>query len=406
MPLTNYLSAITPLKPAQFWTQGLSLLTIIGIADYETGWQLSFMPFYFLPVFLVSWNGNGFAAVTIAILATAVRSAVDVTNSRPYTAEFYRYWDILLRFVTFGVVAVLIVQMRTLLDRERRVAQDLALACDQLKTSQKRILEETEARVRALEQLRHTDRLKTVGRLAAGVAHELGTPLSVVAGRAQFILAEDAIDTATRRNAAIIEEQTERICRIVEQLLNYARHHASTMVPFDLCAAVSQSLEILRPLAKRHGVSLVPSLPENPVIAPMDVAQMQQVLSNLIINSVQAMPGGGTVTVEVRQTTVQAQTAQKSPHEPGSVLPLPMTVRVFPRSIWNFCSIPSSPPRRQDREPVSDFPLPTVLSPSTAAGLTWKAGMATAAALRSICRRRVRCAREFSSLTTTKPCVN
>ncbi|HEY2147340.1 MAG TPA: hypothetical protein VGH32_05350, partial [Pirellulales bacterium] len=67
------------------------------------------------------------------------------------------------------------------------LATSLNQMCERLAESQARIRAETSARIAAIEQLRHADRLKTVGRLAAGIAHELGTPLNVVAGRAGLI---------------------------------------------------------------------------------------------------------------------------------------------------------------------------------------------------------------------------
>ncbi len=301
-PLRNYLDTNANLKPVQYWTQGLCLLVIVGIGDYETGWELSFFPLYFLPIFVVSWNGKAASGITMAAACAVTWFILDLMDGHPYSFEFFRYWNAAIRFLAFDVVALLVVQVRAFLNKEREDTHALSLAYEQLKASQEQLVAETAARIEALDQLRHADRLKTVGRLAAGVAHELGTPLSVIAGRAQFILAADSIDAPTRRNAAIIEQQTERISRIVQQLLDYARQHTATLASFDLRVAVAQSLEILRPLAKRYGVSLEPRMADNPVTAPMDVAQIQQVLSNLVINSIQAMPGGGYVTVEVRES--------------------------------------------------------------------------------------------------------
>jgi two-component system NtrC family sensor kinase len=74
-------------------------------------------------------------------------------------------------------------------DEFGELARSLNSMCDQLATAQERVERETSARLEAMDQLRHADRLRTVGRLAAGIAHEIGTPLNVVSGRAEMIAA-------------------------------------------------------------------------------------------------------------------------------------------------------------------------------------------------------------------------
>src|SRR5262249_13569708 len=77
-------------------------------------------------------------------------------------------------------------------DESGELAAEINAMCDRLAESDRRLARETEARIAMLEQLRHADRLATVGQLAAGVAHELGTPLNVIGLRAKQIAAGDA----------------------------------------------------------------------------------------------------------------------------------------------------------------------------------------------------------------------
>ncbi len=102
------------------------------------------------------------------------------------------------------------------------LAAEIDVTSDRLAEAQRRVAAETEARIATLEQLRHADRLKTIGQLASGVAHELGTPLNVVSGRADMILADPTPDTSAT-GARIILDQTERMTRIIRQLLDFAR---------------------------------------------------------------------------------------------------------------------------------------------------------------------------------------
>ena len=174
---------------------------------------------------------------------------------------------------------------------------DLAIAmnqmCGHLSEAREAVRRETEARIGALEQLRHSERLATIGQLSAGMAHELGTPLNVIAGRAKFIAFEDLKKVEIIENAQIIREQVDRMARIMRQLLDFARRRAAKRSPSDLRYLIRQVFDMLEATARKQRVRL--ELVENgeiPIIA-IDQTQMQQVLTNLVMNGIQAMPNGG-----------------------------------------------------------------------------------------------------------------
>jgi signal transduction histidine kinase len=144
------------------------------------------------------------------------------------------------------------------------------------------------------ERMRHDDRLRTVGQLASGVAHELGTPLSVVSVRARLIASGEATGAEAIANANAILEQSERMTRLVRQLLDYSRRSAGVPTTVDLRHAALQAVEMLEPLAKARGVTLIAASEANgPLEVRGDAAQLQQVLTNLVLNGVQAMSAGG-----------------------------------------------------------------------------------------------------------------
>jgi two-component system NtrC family sensor kinase len=188
-------------------------------------------------------------------------------------------------------------------DELTELARAVNRMCDQLAAAWDRLRAETEARVRALEQLRHTDRLRTVGTLASGIAHELGTPLNVVSGRAGLILAGggELAPSETMENAGIIKSQAERMTKIIRQLLDFARQHPRETVALDLRRVVSETIEMLESFARKHGTRLKSVLGDDPVTADADQGQIQQVLTNLIVNAVQATAGTGEVTVVCRR---------------------------------------------------------------------------------------------------------
>ncbi len=179
------------------------------------------------------------------------------------------------------------------------LARELDAMCDRLEQARDRLAAEAEARLSALEQLRHADRLGTVGRLAAGLAHELGTPLNVVLGHATLIAREAEAHGATAKGAAVIVEQTRRMAALVRQLLDFARRRGPRADRLDLRPAVAQALALLAPLAKGAGVELAAGARVDEACAFADAAQFQQVLSNLVVNAVQASPPGARVLVGV-----------------------------------------------------------------------------------------------------------
>jgi signal transduction histidine kinase len=159
--------------------------------------------------------------------------------------------------------------------------------------------------VTTLDQLRHADRLATVGKLASGVAHELGTPLNVVGARAKMIVDGEAAGDEVGEYARVIVSATERMTKIIRQLLQFARRSRVEKTRRDLRELARETLDLLQPLAdkKRVLLHLVPSDADG--VVSVDGGQIQQVITNLTMNAIQAMPEGGPV--ELRLTRERAR---------------------------------------------------------------------------------------------------
>jgi two-component system, NtrC family, sensor kinase len=154
-------------------------------------------------------------------------------------------------------------------------------------------------RVAARERLRHADRLRTIGQLASGAAHELGTPLSVIGVRARLVASGEATGAEAQANAKAILDQTARMAAIVRQLLDYARRQGSPTGLVDLRHVVTGALGMLEPLAQRQEVRVEVTLPEQPLLVRADLTQLQQAVTNVVMNGMQAMGHGGRLRVEV-----------------------------------------------------------------------------------------------------------
>jgi len=180
------------------------------------------------------------------------------------------------------------------------LADAMNLMCERLAEAQEKVRVETDARITALEQLRHADRLTTVGRLASGVAHELGTPLNVVSGRASFIASGELSEPEARESARIIRSQSERMTAIIRKLLEFARRGSPRRSTVDVGKLAERSLELVATLGHKASAVLSVEGANGPLLARVDPGQIQQVLLNLVVNAFQAMPEGGKVDVRIR----------------------------------------------------------------------------------------------------------
>lgn len=185
-------------------------------------------------------------------------------------------------------------------DELAELASAVNQMCEQLHQQKMKIEAETNQRIEAMEQLRHADRLKTVGQLAAGLAHEVGTPLNVVSGRATMILSDAAMpQEKVRENAEAIKSESERISTIIHQLLDFARRGDSQKAVADLRQVVRHAVDLIQPLAAKQENRIEVYLPDSPASSEFDFNQMQQVVMNLIDNAVDASQRGGSIEINL-----------------------------------------------------------------------------------------------------------
>jgi two-component system, NtrC family, sensor kinase len=180
-------------------------------------------------------------------------------------------------------------------DELGELAREINLMCERLSAEQA-------ARAAATDQLRHAERLTTVGKLATGLAHELGTPLNVVTGRARLVADGDVDGEDAKKSARVVIEQAERMTRLIRQLLDFARPRPPSKEPTDLRALAGRVVAMLEPMAQKKGVAVEVEEAADDPTAEVDDGQLQQVVTNLVLNAVQATPAGGRVAIELRRT--------------------------------------------------------------------------------------------------------
>jgi signal transduction histidine kinase len=276
------------------WITCLLWIVAVGTVDSSLDAEISLSLFYLIPVVIASWYLSRNAGLVMAAAASMVWILTDVLSGQLGDLDHLRVWDaVAIRLVLFSGVTLLLSWLRNQWLRERREMLDRLLEADA------RAQNESRLRLSTMEQLRHADRLSTVGTLAAGLAHELGTPLNVVLGRAKMIAAGEVTGDEAKGNARTVAEQAERMARIIRQLLDFARRRAPHGTVTDVRQTAEQTLALLTPMAKKASVALVRKGTDEPAKAKVDADQLQQVLTNLVVNGIHSMPRGGTLSVVV-----------------------------------------------------------------------------------------------------------
>jgi two-component system NtrC family sensor kinase len=184
-------------------------------------------------------------------------------------------------------------------DELQDLAEVMNRMTDDLGEARQRLERETKSRIAAIEQLRHADRLVTVGQLAAGVAHELGTPLNVIAGHAKMIVTGEVTGPEASESARIALEQTQRMTNIVRQLLDFSRRRRAQRTQVDIADIAATTVHMLTTVAQKKDVSLKLDVKDQTLVGHLDMVQLQQALTNLVMNAIQAVPANGHVEVEV-----------------------------------------------------------------------------------------------------------
>jgi len=153
----------------------------------------------------------------------------------------------------------------------------------------------------AQRNLVHSEKLASVGRLAAGLAHEVGNPIAAIIGIQDLLLAGGLAEDEQRDFLMRMRKETERVNRIMRDLLQFARPKADSSDPGDVEGAIHDTVTLVTPQREFAAVDLsLDVFPELPLVR-LPREQLVQVLLNLILNAAHACEQGGTVRVRAKQ---------------------------------------------------------------------------------------------------------
>lgn len=249
-------------------------------------WHNIFQRLYLLPIVYAAiyfgWRG-GLASAGFAGLCYVPHIALAWRGSPHY--EVNQYAEIIVFFLV-GLIT------GTLSDRERRRREELQRTAEELKKVYRELQD-------SLEHIKRADRLSAIGQLSAGLAHEIRNPLGSIEGAANILGDPQTSDGLKREFLGIIRKETRRVNALLTDLLNFARPRRPERRPTDLCALVDSVVALVSHTAEQSGVSIRKLAPSPLPPVEIDPEQMKQVILNLAINAIQAMPAGGTLEFSV-----------------------------------------------------------------------------------------------------------
>lgn len=236
---------------------------------------------YYIPIILASlWYGwrGGLGAALLACLSYLPHIALHWQHQN-YDYALNQYAEITLFFVIGVVTGWLGDQKRRESERAERINTELQTAYAELRQT--------------VGQLLQAERLSSLAEIASGVVHEVRNPLGAIKGAVEILEDELAKDSPRREFALIAKAEVERIDKLVQEFFHFARAKEPNRQPIDINELIHSVRLLIENQAEKQTVEVTEDLAENLPLVSVDAEQIKQVLLNLAINALQAMPEGG-----------------------------------------------------------------------------------------------------------------
>ncbi|MDH4082200.1 MAG: PAS domain S-box protein [Nitrospira sp.] len=178
---------------------------------------------------------------------------------------------------------------------------------------------------RLQEQLRKTERIAELGTLASGMAHEIGTPMNVILGRAEYLM-DRVTEEPIKKGLQTIVTQVERITKVMNQLLSFARRKAPERRPLNIRTVIEDGMEMFEERLAQSLIKVELILADHCPLVLADPDQMSQIFINLVMNAVHAMPDGGTLRVALM---AEKQMVKLTVADTGCGIPRAMVTKIF-----------------------------------------------------------------------------
>lgn len=147
------------------------------------------------------------------------------------------------------------------------------------------------------EKIKRSERLASLGTLAAGMAHEIRNPLSSIKGFAQYFLKKNPPGSEGQKYSRVIIQEVERLNRVITNLLDFARPQDPVMSPVSIGAILHHTLELIKEDARSKGIQVRTDIPEHLPLLLMDRDQITQVLLNILLNGLDVLKESGSLSI-------------------------------------------------------------------------------------------------------------
>ena len=270
-------------------------MLFISSLDYLTGRAFALSPFYLVPICWACWVAGPKAGITLAIAGAIAWLGGELMSGFTYRHYLTPYWNALMFLLFFLIVVFLLSAFQKAHFQLENTVQQRTAA---LQT-------EIQERKRLEAAKLQAERLAMVGTMASQVAHEVRNPLGSITLNLDLLqkeigkLAEGKGHPAKESRGLVIEirEEVQRIQRVLEDYLQFARLPKPQLLPIDLNELLRQKLDFMHGEFQRARVRPITHFDPAVGSIPADAGQLWQAVLNLIRNSLEAMSGGGELTV-------------------------------------------------------------------------------------------------------------
>jgi len=272
------------------------LIVLIATFHYSTPTRLShlhelYRAFFYIPIILAAFRFQFKGGIsTAAIVIVIYLPHVVFQWGGSFLENFSRFLEMVL-YVVVGMVAGYLAE-REWLERKKyqRTAQELERSYEKLQHQSEKLAEME-------DQLRASEKLSILGELAASLAHEVRNPLGAIWGVVEILKEECQKSGRDAEFTKILIEEVKRLNRVVENYLSLARKQKLPVTICDLGEIVQSVVYLLNYKAKKKGIRLISNSPPKPIFIKANESQLQQVLINILLNSMAAVTDQGTITI-------------------------------------------------------------------------------------------------------------
>jgi two-component system, NtrC family, sensor histidine kinase HydH len=274
-----------------------ALVLIITVLHFLTGTDRMYLHqiyqrSYYIPIILACfWFEIRGGLITTIVLSSLylVHIRHDWMHHPDYS--FQQYAEIAM-YLVVSILGGYLSQV------QRKTREQLELAGAQLKTAYQKLNE-------TFDQLRHSDRLASLGQLSAGIAHEIRNPLGSIQGAVDILAQDLAPEDPKFEFAHIARKEVSRLERLTSEILQYSKPAPPRQLPINWREIVEAACRLCSDEARHHGVEIGMPAGLKEAMILVDPEQIKQVVINILINAIQAQPNGGAITIEGRREAAE-----------------------------------------------------------------------------------------------------